>query len=153
MDHTFLIACLLKFGFGQYFIDWIKILLNKNESCVINGGTTSIYFLLKRGARQGDPIAAYLFIIALEIFFINVRSDNNIKKLEIFDHAFLLSAYADDTTFFVQDINSIKLIFVIFDYFSVYSGFKLNLAKSELCGIGTLKGDPTALCNIKMPIF
>ena len=149
MDHTFLIACLQKFGFGQYFIDWIKVLLNKNESCVINGGTTSLYFLLKRGARQGDPIAAYLFIIALEIFFINVRSDTSINKLEIFDHSFLLSAYADDTTFFVQDINSVKIILNIFDYFSVFSGFKLNKAKCEICGIGSLKGDNTALCNIK----
>ena len=52
----------------------------------------SIYFSLKRDARQGDPIAAYLFIMALEIFFIIVRSDDNIKKLKNFDHAFLLSA-------------------------------------------------------------
>ena len=41
MDHTFLIAALKKFGFGDYFIDWIKVLLNDNESCIINGGTTS----------------------------------------------------------------------------------------------------------------
>ena len=68
MDHTFLLASLKKFGFGQYFIDWIQVLLNDNESCVINAGTTSKYFKLLRGARQGDPIAAYLFIISLEIF-------------------------------------------------------------------------------------
>ena len=65
MDHTFFIAALHKFGFGQYFIEWIKVLLNGNESCVINGGTTSKYFKLKRGARQGDPIAAYLLYLRL----------------------------------------------------------------------------------------
>ena len=70
MDHTFLLAALKKFGFGQYYIDWIKVLLNDNESCVINGGTTSKYFKLLRGARQGDPIAAYLFILSLEIFLL-----------------------------------------------------------------------------------
>ena len=70
MDHTFLIAALNKFGFGDYFIDWIKVLLNDNESCIINGGTTSKYFKLLRGARQGDPIAAYLFIISIEIFLL-----------------------------------------------------------------------------------
>ena len=149
MDHTFLIACLHKFGFGSYFINWVKILLNKSESCVINGGTTSMYFQLKRGARQGDPIAAYLFIIALEIFFINVRSNSNINKLVIFDHSFLLSAYADDTTFFVKDVFSVKLILDIFGFYSDFSGFKLNLAKCEICGIGSLKGDPAVLCNIK----
>ena len=63
MDRTFVIASHNKFGFGEYFIDWIKVLLHNNESCVINGGTTSSYFKFERGARQGDPIAAYLFII------------------------------------------------------------------------------------------
>ena len=99
MDHTFLMGCLEKFGFGQYFSDWINILLNKNESCVLNGGTTSKYFLLQRGARQGDPIAAYLFIISLEIFFIMARSNKDINQLKLCNYSYLLSAYADDTTF------------------------------------------------------
>ena len=149
MDHTFLIAALKKFGFGPYFIDWIKVLLNGNESCVINGGTTSKYFKLLRGARQGDPIAAYLFIITLEVYFIMLRSNSDIKQLNIFNEKFLLSAYADDTTFFVQDLASITLILHIFDVFSIFSGFKLNISKCEVCGIGVLKGVNTALCNVK----
>ena len=35
---------------------WVKILLRNQESCVLNDGTTTKYFLLERGARQGDPI-------------------------------------------------------------------------------------------------
>ena len=38
LDHNFLISTLEKYGFGQNFILWIKILLNDQESCVINGG-------------------------------------------------------------------------------------------------------------------
>ena len=56
-------------GFGTEFIEWIKLLLNNQESCVINGGKTSKYFKLERGARQGDSISAYLFIIVLEAVF------------------------------------------------------------------------------------
>lgn len=149
MDHVFLLAALKKFGFGPYFVNWIKILLNKNESCIVNGGTTSQYFSLERGARQGDPIAAYLFVIAIEIFFIMARENNDVKNLKIFDHSFLLSAYADDTTFFVEDIESVQMLFEIFDYFSSFSGFKLNFSKCELCGFGALKGVETALCNVK----
>ena len=149
MDHSFLLASLSKMGFGANFIDWIKILLNNNESCVINGGTSSKYFDLKRGARQGDPIAAYLFIISLEIFFIMIRENEDIKKLNIFDNEFLLSAYADDTTFFVQDLDSVNIILNCFSIFSSFSGLKLNLSKCEICGIGYLKGVDTALCRIK----
>ena len=149
MDHTFLLATLKKFGFGEYYIDWIRVLLNNNESCIINGGITSKYFKLLRGARQGDPIAAYLFIISLEVFFIMLRSNTDIKQLNIFGSNFLLSAYADDTTFFVQDIDSISIIFDIFGKFSSFSGFKLNMSKCEVSGIGALKGVATALCGVK----
>ena len=59
IDHTFLISCLKKYGFGPNFISWVQTFLNQNESCVMNCGTTTQYFNLDRGARQGDPIAAY----------------------------------------------------------------------------------------------
>ena len=46
LDHTFLISTLEKFGCGKTFIDWIKIFLNEQELCVINGGITTKYFKL-----------------------------------------------------------------------------------------------------------
>ena len=42
-----------KFSFGDDFIDWILILFNNQESCVINGGHSKKYFPLERGATQG----------------------------------------------------------------------------------------------------
>ena len=58
VNHVFLISVLEKFGFGKYFVKWIKILLKNQESCAINGGKTSRYFQLKSGTRQGGPISA-----------------------------------------------------------------------------------------------
>ena len=66
LDHDFLILTLEKYGFGKNFILWVKILLRDQESCVINGVTTTKYFSLGGGARQGDPISTILFILALE---------------------------------------------------------------------------------------
>ena len=149
IDHTFLLACLEKFGFGHNFIAWISILLKNNESCVSNGGHTTQYFKLNRGARQGDPIAAYLFIVVLEIFFIMIRSSNSINPLRMFDFVFLLSAYADDTTFFVSDLDSVTAIFDIFNEFSLFSGMKINKSKCELAGIGVKRSVLTALSGVK----
>ena len=44
LDHDFLVTVLNKFGFESNFISWIKLLLNNQQSCVINeGNTTSIF--------------------------------------------------------------------------------------------------------------
>ena len=108
-DHDFLLCALKKFGFGDSFINWIKILLNDQQSCVINGGFATQYFTLKRGARQGDPISAYLFIIALEVLFALIKNKVDIKGIDLFDHTFLFTAYADDSTFFLKDMPSVKI--------------------------------------------
>ena len=104
LDHNFLLTLLAKFGFGNNFLSWIKILLKKQLSCVINGGFTTSYFNLEKGARQGDPASAYLFILVLEVLFISIKNNQNIKGLEIFKHEFLYTAYADDSTFFLKNI-------------------------------------------------
>ena len=83
LDHSFLISVLKKFGFRKKFITWIEILLKYQQSCVMNGGTTTQYFNIERGACQGDPVS-------------------EIKGIEIFEHCFLYTAYTDDTTFFFE---------------------------------------------------
>ena len=72
VNHCFLLQILRKFWFDIDFVSWIKTILNNQESCIINGGKTTKYLKLDKGARQGDPISAYLFISSLEIFFIFV---------------------------------------------------------------------------------
>ena len=96
-DHDFLSSVLRKFGFGKNFITWIEILLKDQLSCVINGETTTQYFNLERGARQGDPIFSYFFILTLEVLFFLIKKHPEIKGIEIFEHCFLYIAYADDT--------------------------------------------------------
>ena len=62
VNHLFLITALEKYGLIEDFIKWIQILIKNQESCVINGGTTTNCSKLERGTRQSDPISAYLFI-------------------------------------------------------------------------------------------
>ena len=83
VDHSFLFAALELMNIAPDFIEWIKVLINKQESCVINGGVSTGYFPLTRGSRQGDPISAYLFIIVMEVFFTMVRNNDNINGLDI----------------------------------------------------------------------
>ena len=79
VDHIFICSSLKKFGFGTQFIQWIKLILNKQESCILNDGHSSGFFPLSSGTHQGDPISAFLFILVIEILFIQIRNNRNIK--------------------------------------------------------------------------
>ena len=103
VDHSFLISTLERYRFSNRFLKWVKILLKNQESCIINGGNTTKHFKLEKGTRQGDPISAYLFILVLEIVYLSIKENKKIKGLNIFNHTFLYTAYADDTTFFLKD--------------------------------------------------
>ena len=67
---------------------------------------SNCYSKLGKGTRQGDPISAYLFILVLEIAFILITTNNNIKDLNIFNHNILYTMYTDDTPVFIKNINS-----------------------------------------------
>ena len=120
LDHNFLIFTLEKYSFSKSFILWVKILLRDQESCVINGGTTTKYLSLGRGARQGDPISTFLFVLALEILFIPINSKLEIEGMTIYNYNYLYSAYSDDATVLLKNIISVKHMVNTFHFFCTF---------------------------------
>ena len=148
VNHLFLITALEKYGFKEDFIKWIQILIQSQESCVIDGGATN-YFKLERGTRKDNPKSAYLFILVLEIAILFIMQNENINGLNIFEKTFLYTAYADDTTFFLKDEKSVIELMKTFDIFSIFSGFKTNKSKCEIADSSALKGLKLALCGME----
>ena len=64
----------------------------------------------------------------------------------MFDYEFLYAAYADDTHFFVKDLNSTKKVLNNLRLYSNVSGLFLNLKKCQNAGIGVWKNVNVALC-------
>ena len=79
VNRLLLASTLEKYGLKNDFIRWIKFLLKNQELCIIN---------------------------ALEIAFIKIKRNANIKSLNVCNNDFLYIAYADDTTFFLQNEKS-----------------------------------------------
>ena len=136
IEWDYLWESLETFGFPSAYIKLIKVAYKNMEACVINGGSTTNFFKLTRGVRQGDPISAYLFIIALELIAIKIRQNKKIKCITINGTEIKLSVYADDMTLFPLDIASALEIFKELDFFSKISGLRCNQEKTEAMRLG-----------------
>ena len=69
-----------------------------------------ILLLSKKGARQGDPISTYLFIIIIEVLFALIKNKVYTKGIDLYDHSSLFTDYIDDLTFFRKDISSVTIL-------------------------------------------
>ena len=84
------------------------------SSFTLGGVFTITYFNLEKGAFQGDPVSAYLFILALEIIFLLIKDDSSTKGIKTFDYVFLYRAYADDSRLFLKNLALVKKLLDIF---------------------------------------
>ena len=99
----------------------------------MNNGKSTGYFKLERGMRQGDPLSPYLFIIALEALFIQVRNDSAIRGFCVRSVEMKLSAYPNNTTFLVKDSHSLHSILKLTGKFQEFSSLKFSIDKCEAC--------------------
>ena len=67
----------------------------------------------------------------------------------IFNHAFLYTAFADDSTLFLNDLLSVKNLIDKFKVYSIFSVLKANFSKCEFAGLGSLKEVLEAVCGLK----
>ena len=105
---TFLLKALKLFGFGPSFCSWVEIVYSGICSCVMNGGTSTGYFVIGRGVRQGDPLSPYLFLVVIEILAHALRKDETFKGINFEKFEVRQVLYADDMTIFAKDKSSIK---------------------------------------------
>ena len=78
-----------------------------------------------------------------------IKSNKNIKGLNIFNHEFLYIVYANYTTFFLKEKISVFEALNNSHKFSLVSGLSLNITKYEISSIDTLKGVNVAICGMK----
>ena len=131
LEWNFILKALETFGFGAPLIHWVKTFYNTIQSCVVNNGYASPFFALERGVRQGCPLSGILFVIAVEILANSIRNDQLIARIDIKGKVCKLSQYADDTSCFVRDTDSVAKRFEKLETFKRCSGLELNKTKTE----------------------
>ena len=64
---TFIYQTLEFLGFGESFINWIKLFDTEVKATIIQCGFLSIFIDIEMGCHQGDPILSYLFILTVTV--------------------------------------------------------------------------------------
>lgn len=131
------------FGFGEFVLEVVKMLFTDIKTCIYNAGFSSGFFFPSRGIRLGCCSSPSLFILASELMAILVRKSQKIKGLQIGDRKVVISQYADDSTFFVQNSASINELLTLLNSFAAFSGLKVNASKTFLLLLGNHKHPPT----------
>jgi hypothetical protein len=119
-----------------------------NFSAVVNHcGNISKKFNIGRGARQGDPIASYLFIICIEVLAHKLRFDQNIQGFQLDNLIHTLELYADDCSIFLQPTaqNLRNAVETLRDFFKL-SGLKISVTKTKAIWFGEGAEQQNNLC-------
>lgn len=133
VEWEYLFFILGRFGFGEKFISWVRLLYASPLASVRTNGTNSEYFRLSRSTRQGCPLSPLLFALVMEPLSIALRSNPDIRGVSRFGVELKVALNADDLLLVLSDIaHSIPAALSVLDAFSKISGYKLNLNKSEI---------------------
>uniref|UniRef100_A0A3B1ID19 Reverse transcriptase domain-containing protein n=1 Tax=Astyanax mexicanus TaxID=7994 RepID=A0A3B1ID19_ASTMX len=136
VNWKFLFTTLHKLGFGESFINWIKILYTAPKATVNTNGVISQPFTLHRGTRQGCSLSPYLFSFFIEPLAATIQQNTNIKGIKTPSMEHKISLYADDILLFLQkpDISIAETIQTIENY-SKISDYSINWSKSTVLPI------------------
>ena len=109
------------------------------------GQTFSIF----RGVVDGDPLSPYLFILGLEVLSRTLQSSDNLTGLEIKGQKYLNFQYADDMFIFLKPTGpNLKNLFKLLEEFTKISGLRVNVTKSMVVRIGSLRDSQEIIDDI-----
>ena len=148
VNRDFLIKTLNQFNFGEYFTNWVKIMLKDITSQIKINGFLSEEIIIERGVRQGDPLSALLYIVVTEVPRNQIRSNQNIKGVSINCTEEKLFQYADDNNPIISDDNSLNELFKELEINQKATGRKVNVAKTKGLWVGKWKNREDKPFNI-----
>ena len=103
---------------------------------VLNNGLSTGPFEIQKGARQGDPLSPYLFIIVLEVLAVSIRKNKDIQGIAVDGIEIELELFADDLTVFLRNDGSLRHLLALISKFGICSGLVINFDKTEMFILG-----------------
>src|SRR5438094_4869177 len=151
VNHKWLSHCLSAFGFPQEYIRTIEDLFY-HRNAAVSVEDHEEHLQCRQGVPQGDPIAPLLFVLALEPLLAAARVA--IKGIVTPKGPLTNAAFADDSTFFIQDDRNVEQLVDLLQLYSDTSGAVINWAKSALTPLSNsppIQNTPFTLTNTLAP--
>ena len=122
-----------------------------SSSKITLNGHFSLPFALQRGCRQGDPIFPYLFILCSEFLALALKNNEEIEGIKIVNKEHKLCQYADDTSIFMRaNERNLRACIKTLNWFYEVSGLKINIKKTKVIRIGTIRESDRRYCKEKI---
>lgn len=113
---------------------------------IFTNSVLSEEFTLERGTRQGCPLSPLLFALAMEPLAERIRQDQQITGITMGEEQYKLNLFADDLLMYLNNFDeSIQPLLTIFNEYSMVSGYKINLGKTEVMAVGKSKNTVNTL--------
>ena len=151
IEWNYLLETLQLFNFGHDIQNWVKIFYNNVTSCILNNGHSSTFFSLQRGVRQGCPLSGVLFVLGIELLSRCIKNHPTVNGIQVNKHELKISQYADDTTVFVRDLDSVTSLLRVLNEFKELSGLEINTTKTEAMWLGEWKDRTDEPFGFKWP--
>ena len=161
IEYKAIIGSLRYFGFGEEYISWVNLLLQGFQSCTINNGQMSEFFMVTRSCHQGCNLAPYLYLLCGQVLATELQKRDAIKGITFNELEILLAQFADDTQLFLDTKQSLIEALRTLSQLEANIGLKVNYEKSNIYCIGNAKPiacdkpltwDPGGLCILGVQV-
>ena len=138
------------FGFGNKFLQMIKVLYKNPMSCVLNNGYWGDFFPLQRSTRQGDPASSIIFLYVVEILGLKIRQNVKIEGLNMFGFDMRTLQYADDLCVVIQPkAEVLNELLLEMERFYRFSGLNINYEKTIAYKLGPCRDSDATFVTIR----
>uniref|UniRef100_A0A670I6B9 Reverse transcriptase domain-containing protein n=1 Tax=Podarcis muralis TaxID=64176 RepID=A0A670I6B9_PODMU len=129
----FLKKSLEMMGMGEKFRKGIEAIYKEQKAKLVINNTTTEYFSIYKGTRQGCPLSPLLFITVLEILNERLRGATEVTGVKVGKREYKIKAFADDIVLTLEDPkNSVKEALQKIDEFGAVAGLKVNKNKTKM---------------------
>ena len=141
---------LRKFGFGNRFVDMIKVVYHNPLVCASNNGYWSQFITPSHATRQGCCLSPTIFNLVVELLGAGIRQNSDIKGITINNQNIKAGQYADDLWTVLQaEVDSVDATLREIEALGDFSGLTLNFNKCAVLKLGPWKDTDAKFYTLK----